>query len=477
MSSEGAASAKQGRLLLVDLAGSESLKRVQQAKAEADRQAVGIVRILTSLGPVGNDTSSSQDSTLATLLRENVSGAAKALLIANIGPEADASEETQRTLKFAAQMIHRGIVASVKSIDQEKSALMQMRERHMDCIRMLQEKAQDKQGEELEERRKLQQEMEDINTKLLTKESATETFEEIRTEQSKKIEEMRDEVAGTMKAELEKLQMQSKEDLESLKRSFAEESARKSRSDEFEKHAAGIRSEIDVMSKKHQASAEMAGQLRESLTLAEERAKMLQQRLDESRQERTGMEEERRGLQRQGEEQWQNLAAVEGQLHRQKAEVEVQKSEVSRLTAACGADRDAVRKEGEALRAREADLKREVEQLKKQLQDKSVEDEAKVKHLEDERLQQANALQAKVKQLEAEAAQHASQALAAERARAALEAEKQAILKRREELHLASEEELRHSQEALEEAQKREQELMAMLVEVQSSIMNASGSA
>ncbi|CAE7531043.1 FLA10 [Symbiodinium sp. CCMP2592] len=115
---------RRGKLVLVDLAGSESLKKVmavQEANEELRRkQAIGINKVLTHLGAVVNNLNAGyenstgfRNSALTMLLRDCLGGGARALLVANIGPEADWSSETAMTLRFAQKMM------KVKNVEQK----------------------------------------------------------------------------------------------------------------------------------------------------------------------------------------------------------------------------------------------------------------------------------------------------------------------------------------------------------------------
>merc|ERR550514_2614701 len=84
---------RRGKLVLVDLAGSESLKRVQAMCEENEalrrRQAIGVNKVLTTLGVVVNNlnlglSAGHQGSSLTMLLKDCLGGNARALLIANV---------------------------------------------------------------------------------------------------------------------------------------------------------------------------------------------------------------------------------------------------------------------------------------------------------------------------------------------------------------------------------------------------------
>merc|ERR1719253_2300216 len=125
------------------------------------------------------------------LLRDCLGGNSRALLIATIGPELEGLDESVKTLTFAQQMMSVKNFASVNRIQQDQSALVQMRQRQADCMRLLEEKTIDAKEEQTEEMRNIKQEMDELNQRLLTKESAEKTLEDIRVDHLKKIDEMR----------------------------------------------------------------------------------------------------------------------------------------------------------------------------------------------------------------------------------------------------------------------------------------------
>merc|ERR1719311_1794642 len=182
---------------------------------------------------------------------------------------------------------------------------------------------------------------------------------------------------------------------------------------------------------------------------------MIQVRLDELRQERTNAEEERRSLQRKNEDQWKRLSEAEGELARWTVEAEAQKAEIARLQSTLTSEVSNSKKDNEVLKQREAELQNEVAQLRQKIEEKQREAELRLVRLDSEKHQEALAGQTKVAQLEAEVSLKANQARAAEKAHAELEVEKEALLRNEEDLRWSSVEELRRSQEALDEAQNR----------------------
>mmetsp|Transcript_102480 Transcript_102480/g.298931 ORF Transcript_102480/g.298931 Transcript_102480/m.298931 type:complete len:783 (-) Transcript_102480:221-2569(-) len=480
---------QRGKLMLVDLAGSESLKKIQaDADANEDlrrRQAIGINRVLASLGTIGNNVNTGvgpgqRDSALTMLLKDCLGGNARALLIANVGPELDNVDEAVKTMAFAQKMMSVRNRANVNRIDQEHSSLLQMRHRHSECIKLLQEKVNDEHAVEQEERKKLQQEMEDLNTRLLTKESAEETLETMRDHQFRKIDEMKEEMTFSMSKELDKMRQQSLMDLDNLRKSVEQHvshldsSHHQRNAEEHEVRVGKLQSEVSDALQMQRSAEEEASDLRVRLASAEERAKMLQDRQEELKRERSTFEDERRSLRTQSDQQWQKLSTVEGELQRFKAEADVQRAELARLNSARAGDAETLRKEREAFRAREAEYQQEIAELSRQLDEAQREAEVQALRAECEQRETLAQLRLQVERLEAEAATRAEQLGQAQQAQAQLTAEKVAAKQREEALKQQVILESRQYQEELEELKSREAELMHMLNEVQDSIITAS---
>mmetsp|Transcript_30325 Transcript_30325/g.66360 ORF Transcript_30325/g.66360 Transcript_30325/m.66360 type:complete len:786 (+) Transcript_30325:91-2448(+) len=480
---------QRGKLMLVDLAGSESLKKVQ-ASSDANeelrkKQAIGINRVLSSLGTVVNNMNiglagGHRDSALTMLLRDCLGGNSRALLIANIGSELEYIDESAKTLMFAQQMMAVKNVASVNRIEQDQSSLLQMRQRHADCIRILQEKVSDTVDEELEERRRLKEELEDLNKRLLTKDSAEQTLEEMAKEQFIKIDEMKLEMTQAMSTELEKMRKQSLQDLDNLRASVEEHVSNvdKSRylitSEENETKWSKLQVDLQEAIKALRTTEEEASDLRVRLASTEERARMLQMRQEEVKKERADFDEERRSLRQQGEQQWQRLSKAEGELQKYRAEAEVQRNELARLNDLRTEDTETIRREREAWRLREAELQREIVDLQRQLDERKRDADLKGLRAEAERQQTEGSLRLQLEKLEAEVSTRADQLVAAQKTQALLQEEKEAMLEREKTAKEQFDEEMKKCKEELEEAARREQELMVMLNEVQDSIITAS---
>lgn len=470
---------RRGKLLLADLAGSESSRR---------SQAVGVDRVFASLSGVVHNGGSAlseayRESSLTMLLHDCLGGSARALLVATVSPEVEGLDETVRTLTFAQEMLAVRSVPNLNRIEQagDQSKLMQMRRRHADCIRILEEKTVEAKDEELEERKILKQEMDDLNQRLLTKESAETTLQDIRAEQIEKIDEMREEMTQAMTKELEKMRQQSLQDLHSLRQSVekhvnhVDDTHHVRHAEEHGARLGKIQAELQTAVRSQRTIEEEAADLRVRLASAEERAKMLQQRQEELRKERSNFDEERKSLRQQSEQQWQKLTFVEGETQRFKAEVEVQRADLVRLQAARAEDAEKTRLEAEVWRAKEAELHREAGELRQRLEGAKREAELEALKLESQRREACTQLRAHIERLEVEAAAQLEQLGAARRLQAQLEAERAEAAQREEALRQQGSFELKQCKDELDEATEREKELMQMLHEVQEGIISASG--
>ncbi|CAE8609990.1 unnamed protein product [Polarella glacialis] len=319
--------------MLVDLAGSESLlKAVPESSDDlARRQALGINRVLSNLASaIDGSATIGRSSALTSLLKDCLGGGARTLLVANIGPELRDLEETVKTLTFAQGLVVtspvRNVEATSNPTDEDEISLLQMKKRHLECISKLKEKASDSREEELEDRRRIQQEMAEINNKLLTKDSAEQTMGEMRREQFGKIDEMKDQMTQAMREQLDQLRKTSYEDMETLRRHVEKSSleAWKAKKETEEHEAKEVRLQAELQQARQagrDAEAE-ASALKVRLATAEERRNMLQERQEELRKERIDFDEERKGLRHQGEQQWQRMTVVEAELQKFKSGAE-----------------------------------------------------------------------------------------------------------------------------------------------------------
>jgi len=487
MSSSSDPMVQRGKLTLVDLAGSESIMRVQANDAASEelrkRQAMGINRVLSALATVVSNMNvgvrdGHSDSALTMLLRDCLGGNTRALLVATIGPELESLEETIKTLTFAQQMMTVRNVATVNNISEDKSSLVQMRQRHADFIRVLQEKVSEKEEEEMQERQKLEKEMSDLNAQLLTKESAEKTLEVMRAEQSKKMDELKDEVSQVMSKELAEIRKWQQQDLVKLKQSVESQvsSLDSSHSQRFVKeHEDRIQKLQDQMKEalsSQKTAEDEAAKLRVQCALAEERTKMLQQRQEELRKERGDFDEERKNLRQQNEQQWQKLTAAEGELQRHKAEAEVSRTELARVNKVREEDRNNWQRERDNWRSAESNYQREVAELNRKLEEARRDAQTQAYEQRDA----VSQLRSKLDKKESEVATITEKLSQEELARSKLEVDIKTIEQREETYKQSAAKDLRQCQDQLQDARVRESELMHMLQEVQDSIITASSS-
>jgi len=481
---------QRGKLMLVDLAGSESVKGVR-AKTDASeelrrKQAIGINRVLSSLATVVNNmnrglSSGHRDSALTMLLRDCLGGNSRALLIATVGPELEGLEETTKTLTFAQQMMAVKNVTSVNRIEQDQSALMQMRQRHADCIRILEEKTDEAKDEEAEQFQSLKNEMDSLSSKLLTKESAEATLEAMRNEQFRKIDEMRDEMSKAMTHELEKMRQQSLQDLNTLRQSVekhvshSDDPQQSRHAEEQEARLRKMQSELQDAARAQRTVEEEAADLRVRLAAAEERSKMLQLRQEDLRKDRANFDEERKALRQQSEQQWQKLSSVEGDTQKFKAEAEVQRAEIARLHAVRAEEIEQMAAERDGWRSQEAEHQRQISDLHRRLQEARREAELHTLREESERRETSAQLRLQIERLEAESSSQAEQLSNARRVGAQLEADLEDAKQCQEALRTQGAFDLKQCKDELDEATGREEELMHMLHEIQEGIISASG--
>jgi len=488
-SATSAPTVQRGKLMLVDLAGSESIKRVQALNDEDEelrrKQAIGINRSLSSLATVVTNmnrgiSTGHRDSPLTMLLRDCLGGNSRALLIATIGPELEGLDESVKTLTFAQQMMSVKNFASVNRIQQDQSALVQMRQRQADCIRILEEKTIDAKDEQTEEIRNIKQEMDDLNQRLLTKESAEKTLEDIRVEQLRGIDEMREDVTQAMTKELEKMRKQSLQDLDTLRQSVekhvthSEDADQAQQTEEHEARLRKTQAELQDAVRLQRAINDEAADLRVRRAVAEERSKMLQLRQEDLRKERSNFDEERKSLRQQSEQTWQKLTSVEGDTHRYKAEVEVQRVELTRLNAARAEDVEQARLEGVAWRALEAELQGEISEAQRRLEQAKREAELQAIREQSERREACAQLRLQMERLEVEAATQVEQLSSTRRLQSQLLADREEAKQREEALRQQGGFELKQCQDELEETMGREKELMQMLSEIQDGVISAS---
>merc|ERR1719199_2277647 len=143
-------------------------------------------------------------------------------------------------------------------VDNEKSVLIQMRQRHEECIRRLQEEptCSEATPREREERSDLKQELDQLNQRLLTKSKATETLEHLREEHRRKMDAMRAEMTQTMTAQFNKTQGSLVQDIQGLQQAIeskAREEGEIAEKKRLERHEAAVTTVKSELSSKVEA--------------------------------------------------------------------------------------------------------------------------------------------------------------------------------------------------------------------------------
>eukprot|EP00928_Gymnodinium_smaydae_P030876 TRINITY_DN22828_c0_g4_i1.p1 TRINITY_DN22828_c0_g4~~TRINITY_DN22828_c0_g4_i1.p1 ORF type:complete len:820 (-),score=222.43 TRINITY_DN22828_c0_g4_i1:116-2494(-) len=473
---------QRGKLMLVDLAGSESLKKVEAADAAQEslrrQQAIGINRVLSSLGTVVNNMNKGmagghRDSVLTMLLHDCLGGNARALLVANIAPERDNSAEVLKTLTFSQQMTAVRSTVTVNRISKEQSSIMQIRQRHLELLRVMEQEPHEEKEQE-----KLRKEVEDMGNRLLTRESAEKTLEGMQREHTQKIEELKVQMAESMSKELAELRRQSLGDMEELRQSISSHmtgvgSAQlQKQSEEHEAKITKIAAEHEETRRLHRDAEQEANTLKVKLAAAEERAQMLQARLDEFMKERTDNDEDRRSMRQQSEQQWQRVATAEAELQKYKAENASQAADLQRLHAARKEDAEAAKRDREAAQAREAELQRKNNELWQQISDEKREREIAALKLEAEKKEAITKLEMQIERLNMEVEARKEQTAQIQQIKNALEEELEDVQRERDDTIRQLQDDLSQVHEDLEEVNAEKSELLHMLDEMQNSVIS-----
>lgn len=362
--------------------------------------------------------------------------------------------------------------------DVESSALSQMRQRHTDCIKTLETLVNDSNNEE---REKMKQEMQNLSHRLSSKESSEKHLEDLRKEQSSKLDLIRDEMTSAMGKELEKMRKQSLEDLNGLRQSVekhvtsVKDSEHKSQVEEYSERISKMNGEMQECSRKQRAAEDEAAMLRVKMASTDERLNMMQDRQEELRKERAEFEAERKTLRATAEQQWQRLSTVEGELMRFKAEADVQRNELTRLTTARAEDQETMRRERETWRQRESELTREMSEVTRRLDETMREAMSRSVQADSEHREVVASLRQQKERLEGDLAIRSKELAQAGAVQTQLQAERDAAQMREEAVRQNSSNELKRYAQELEEAKAREEELLHMLSEVQDNIIHGSG--
>jgi len=490
---ENDAPVRRGKLMLVDLAGSESLKKVVAANETDEelrrRQAIGINRVLSNLGAVVNNLNAGnqnaagfRNSALTMLLRDCLGGSARAMLIANIGPEADWCSETFMTLGFAQKMMQVRNVEKATFIDRSQSSLVQMRQRHLECIQRLQESSNtgaEAEGKEKEEWQKLQQEVQTLNGRILTKDTVTETLEKMQAEQGKKIEELRTEMTQVMASKFADLQEQSVKELEELRQVIEDKTREGGEIVERRQRAVteaqldSLQGELNASVERHKAAASNAAQLRTQLSAMESRVQMLQDLQKDLMSDRDEVQKEQQALRQQVEDKFQRVVSLGGEVQQHRIEANLVLEQIEQMKAARAAEVTAAHAEREAWSMREAALKASRQAAREKLNAQRASMGDSTKAAQEGHRASLDELRGNLARLEAQATVEQKQLRDAQAAQAALEAEVSECQEREASYRAQVMDEQQLYEDDLQQVNASVEELTVMLQDLQGSIMQA----
>lgn len=485
---------RRGKLVLVDLAGSESLKKVVAASSQDEelrrRQAIGINRVLSHLGAVVNNLNAGnqnragyRNSALTMLLRDCLGGRARALLVANIGPELDFASETYMTLTFAQKMMQVRNVEKAVVIEGSQSVLVQMRKRHLECITRLQEKMDSESGQQTEEWAQLQGEVANLSKRLLTKTSAAEALEDLSREQQRQMERMREELTTDMARQLATIQEQSLRSMEGLKE-VIESKARegkqlseKQTSYVMEAQLKSLQEQLGAAAKAREEVESETTRLRVQLAAASERAETLQELQNDSLKQRSEFESERRELRRQADDQRTKIIETEGEMQRYRAQASVHGNEVQRLRDLMSAETLANEAERREWAESEAKLKAQLKVTQDELEELKAQTQKRAAEANALREEQLGGLRRRAASLEDQIPREESELQELKRKKDSAQRELHLSKAHEEELRREVEEEFMSHDDKILAYEDRFKMLMQMLSEVQSNIMTASRTA
>jgi len=488
-------SVRRGKLMLVDLAGSESLKRVTAAtdgdEALRRKQAIGINRVLSHLGAVVNNLNSGNDngtgfrnSALTMLLRDCLGGSARALLIANIGPEIEWCAETYMTLTFAQKMMQVRNTEKVTVVDQTHSTLLQLRSRHEECIKALQEGPPENgndqpSAKQLQDFKKMQDEAKELGAKLLTKSSATEALDRWQEEHKKKMEAFREEIQQDLSKAFATVQEESHKEWEEIRQVIdtkareSDEIAERVRNERDEAELKKIQDELDACLEKTKTAVGDVAQLKQAFTLSDQRVHMLNDLQEDTLRERYAREEEKRNLQTQTIEQTNRLLALDGELQRYRAEASVITFQITELQRSRESEEAAVREERGRWQRQEAELKAQVQETREKATAERARVDQLVRSAELEHRQTAEDLRGTIVRLEAQDVFQRKQLEEANEMVDELEASVEDARNREVAMEHELEDERSLAQEDLHEANRKINELLEMLHEMQEHIIQS----
>eukprot|EP00928_Gymnodinium_smaydae_P000276 TRINITY_DN10103_c1_g1_i1.p1 TRINITY_DN10103_c1_g1~~TRINITY_DN10103_c1_g1_i1.p1 ORF type:complete len:379 (+),score=89.35 TRINITY_DN10103_c1_g1_i1:152-1288(+) len=224
-------------------------------------------------------------------------------------------------------------------------------------------------------------------------ESTTATSVDMYRDRLKTIEELQVHMTGSLSSEFAGVVRQSSGDWKHLGQSIPFhandlESSRLKKQQEHEAKLKKIAAEHDETKRLHRGAEKEANALQIKLASTQDRAKMLQARLDECQKERSDTDQDRRSMREQMEELWQRVIAAEGELCQHKTESVSLAAEVERLTAARRESKEAekaAKSERDAAQAKEDEFRRKQSDLLQQFADAKRERDISALKLEAEK--------------------------------------------------------------------------------------------
>jgi len=402
--------------------------------------------------------------------------------VANVKPDLVGLDESVKTLSFAQQMMSVRNVATVNKVGVENSTLLQMKARHEECIRMLQEKAANDvrvvdADEENTQKGQLQKELAELNKRLLTKHSAEMTLEQMRQDLAQKFEEEKAGVAAAIKSEMTRYS--SLHNLDSLRQSMAQQATELGASQEGlryenEAHQAkvgGLRAEVQNTIQARRMAEEETRDLTIKLAALEERASIMKEREVELHQEREGITEETQRVRARMEAEVARLEAAEQELHRSREEEERRKQELAELRAAATKDEREVWEELERWRTREVELQKQALEINALADEERCRAEVQKLRTEAEGQEARAELHRQVERLRRQASTRAEQLGRVRQACERMKAEKVMLEEREQTMQLHSQAAIDQVRQRLEESHGRETELATIMKDMEAYVL------
>jgi len=516
---------QRGRLVFADLAGSESLRKVDATAPVTAAVAAGLMRMTSgassrtskttppnssqnsprsspratprALSPTPSAVSTSAASTsppatagarnggaLAVLLRDCLGGSGFAVLIANIAPEEVSMGDTSATLTFAQQMLKvRCSPQKVVQSGEEADPLMRIRQRHVECVRVLNEKARaasaTPRGDD--ERKLFHRKLEDLNMRIESDAATSSILEDLQQQQAEKIHDLRDEVTHAAATSISSFWESSQQEMSELMQTFeirrihGAERFQKLRTDALMARAEAFQSELEDAEAEEKASQELVLRLRSQLEVFEEQSRVCLATRDDFIRHRDEVAQERRSFRQECDERWRNIVSIESDLQRCRTEASVQQAENAYLATQLDADVNEHSRMRESWLGRETHLVSEQQEAQKTLGAQQLHAARPLPESAgfSASSSEAEELHSLLQRLESEEEALSAQLEASTTARESIEDGVRSRKAKELTLRQQIADELSRLGEDLAEARQRETELLAMLRDVQATAVHA----